>query len=69
MQDGGDLPFIDLTGKVDVSNLTDNAREQVEVDGVVYGCPLAAYTWPALMINNKVSADAGVTLAHHHVLN
>jgi ABC-type glycerol-3-phosphate transport system substrate-binding protein len=35
VQDGGDLPFIDLTGKVDVSNLTDSARGQVEVDGVV----------------------------------
>lgn len=57
---GGELPFIDLTGKVDVSNLTDSARGQVEVDGVVYGCPLAAYT-VGLAINNKVFADAGVT--------
>jgi raffinose/stachyose/melibiose transport system substrate-binding protein len=57
---GGDLPFIDLTGKVDVSGLTDNAREQVEVDGVVYGCPLAAYT-VGLAINNTIFADAGVT--------
>lgn len=60
VQDGGDLPFIDLTGKVDVSNLTDSARGQVEVDGVVYGCPLAAYT-VGLAINNKVFADAGLT--------
>jgi raffinose/stachyose/melibiose transport system substrate-binding protein len=60
VREGGDLPFIDLTGKVDVSNLTDNAREQVEVDGVVYGCPLAAYT-VGLAINNKVFADAGLT--------
>ena len=60
VQDGGDLPFIDLTGKVDVSNLTDSARGQVEVDGKVYGCPLAAYT-VGLAINNKVFADAGVT--------
>ena len=36
---GGDLPFIDLTGKVDVSGLTDTARGQVEVDGKVYGMP------------------------------
>jgi raffinose/stachyose/melibiose transport system substrate-binding protein len=60
VQAGGDLPFIDLTGKVDVSNLTDSARGQVEVDGVVYGCPLAAYT-VGLAINNTVFADAGVT--------
>jgi ABC-type glycerol-3-phosphate transport system substrate-binding protein len=60
VQDGGELPFIDLTGKVDVSNLTDSARGQVEVNGVVYGCPLAAYT-VGLAINNKVFADAGLT--------
>jgi raffinose/stachyose/melibiose transport system substrate-binding protein len=41
---GGELPFIDLTGKVDISGLTDPARGQVEVDGVVYGTPLASYT-------------------------
>jgi ABC-type glycerol-3-phosphate transport system substrate-binding protein len=39
-----DLPYIDLTGKVDVSQLTDTARGQVEVDGKVYGTPLASYT-------------------------
>ena len=41
---GGELPFIDLTGKIDVSGLTDTARGQVEVDGKVYGTPLASYT-------------------------
>ena len=41
---GGELPFIDLTGKVDISGLTDTARGQVEVDGKVYGTPLASYT-------------------------
>ena len=56
----GDLPFIDLTGKVDVSGLTDSARSQVEVDGKVYGCPLAAYT-VGLAINNPVFAEHGVT--------
>ena len=56
---GGDLPFIDLTGKVDVSGLTDSARQQVEVGGKVYGCPLAAYT-VGLAINNPVFAKAGV---------
>ncbi len=60
VREGGELPFVDLTGKADVSNLTDSARGQVEVDGVVYGCPLAAYT-VGLAINNKVFADAGVT--------
>ncbi len=41
---GGDLPYLDLTGKVDVSQLTDTARSQVEVGGKVYGAPLASYT-------------------------
>ena len=41
---GGELPFIDLTGKIDISGLTDTARGQVEVDGKVYGTPLASYT-------------------------
>ena len=53
---GGDLPFIDLTGKVDVSGLTDTARGQVEVDGKVYGCPLAAYT--VGIANNKPSSPS-----------
>lgn len=57
---GGELPYIDLTGKVDVSNLTDTARGQVEVDGKVYGCPLAAYT-VGVAINNPVFAKANVT--------
>ncbi len=52
---GGDLPFIDLTGRVDVSGLTDAARSQVEVDGKVYGTPLAAYT-VGLATNNTVLA-------------
>src|SRR5918993_114289 len=41
---GGELPFIDLTGKIDISGLTDPARGQVEIDGKVYGTPLASYT-------------------------
>ena len=41
---GGELPFIDLTGKVDVSGLSETARGQVEVDGKVYGTPLASHT-------------------------
>src|SRR5918999_3114245 len=56
---GGELPFIDLTGKIDISGLTDTARGQVEVDGKVYGTPLAAYT-VGLAINNPVFAEAGV---------
>lgn len=57
---GGELPFIDLTDKVDISGLNDTARGQVEIDGRVYGCPLAAYT-VGLAINNQVFADAGLT--------
>ncbi len=56
---GGDLPYIDLTDKIDISQLTDTARGQVEVDGKVYGVPLAAYT-VGLAINNPVFAEAGV---------
>jgi raffinose/stachyose/melibiose transport system substrate-binding protein len=56
---GGDLPYSDLTGMVDVSGLTDAARGQVEVDGKVFGCPLAAYT-VGLAINNPVFATAEV---------
>ena len=59
VREGGELPFIDLTGKVDVSELTDTARGQVEVDGKVYGCPLAAYT-VGMAINNPVFAEANV---------
>ena len=59
VREGGELPFIDLTGKVDISNLTDTARGQVEVDGKVYGCPLAAYT-VGVAINNPVFARAEV---------
>lgn len=57
---GGDLPFIDLTGKVDVSQLTDTARTQVEVGGKVYGCPLAAYT-VGLAIQNPIFAKHNLT--------
>jgi raffinose/stachyose/melibiose transport system substrate-binding protein len=60
VREGGELPFIDLTGRVDVSGLTDSAQGQVVVDGKVYGVPLAAYT-VGLAINNTVFADAGVT--------
>jgi raffinose/stachyose/melibiose transport system substrate-binding protein len=56
----GDPPFVDLTGKVDVSGLTDAARSQVEVDGKVYACPLAAYT-VGLAINNTVMAKYNLT--------
>jgi ABC-type glycerol-3-phosphate transport system substrate-binding protein len=57
---GGDLPYIDLTGKVDVSQLTDTARLQVEVGGKVYGCPLAAYT-VGLAIQNPIFAKHNLT--------
>jgi raffinose/stachyose/melibiose transport system substrate-binding protein len=56
----GDPPFIDLTGKVDLSGLTDSARTQVTVDGKDYGCPLAAYT-VGLAIQNPVFAKHGLT--------
>jgi raffinose/stachyose/melibiose transport system substrate-binding protein len=41
---GDELPFLDLTDKIDISGLTDPARGQVEVNGKVYGTPLASYT-------------------------
>jgi raffinose/stachyose/melibiose transport system substrate-binding protein len=43
-QAGDELPFLDLTGEIDISGLTDPARGQVEVDGKAYGTPLASYT-------------------------
>jgi ABC-type glycerol-3-phosphate transport system substrate-binding protein len=57
---GGELPFIDLTGKVDVSGLTETARNQVEVDGKVYGCPLASYT-VGLAYQKPIFARHGLT--------
>ncbi|HEY7033050.1 MAG TPA: extracellular solute-binding protein [Thermomicrobiales bacterium] len=56
----GDPPFIDLTGKIDVSGLTDSARTQVTVGGKDYGCPLAAYT-VGLAIQNPVFAKHNLT--------
>ncbi|MGI8476220.1 MAG: ABC transporter substrate-binding protein [Thermomicrobiales bacterium] len=56
----GDAPFVNLTGKVDISGLTDAARSQVEVGGKVYGVPLAAYT-VGLAINNTVFAKHNLT--------
>ena len=57
---GGELPFVDLTGKVDVSGLTGPARGQVEVDGKVYGTPLASYT-VGLAYQKAIFAENGVT--------
>ena len=57
---GGALPYADLTGKIDISGLTDAARGQVEIGGKIYGVPLAAYT-VCLAINNPVFAKANVT--------
>ena len=59
-ESGGELPFIDLTGKVDISGLTGPARGQVEVDGVVYGTPLASYT-VGLAYQKAIFAENGVT--------
>jgi raffinose/stachyose/melibiose transport system substrate-binding protein len=56
----GDLPCVDLTGKVDLSGLLDSARGQVEVDGKAYGCPLASYT-VGLAIQNPIFAKHGLT--------
>jgi raffinose/stachyose/melibiose transport system substrate-binding protein len=54
------LGAVDLTGKVDISGLTDAARSQVEVGGKVYGTPLAAYT-VGLAINNTVFGKHSMT--------
>jgi raffinose/stachyose/melibiose transport system substrate-binding protein len=56
----GDAPFIDLTGKIDLSGLTDSARQQVTIDGKDYGTPLAAYT-VGLAIQNPVFAKHNLT--------
>lgn len=41
---GAAIPYADLTGKIDLSGLTDTARNQVTVNGIDYGAPLASYT-------------------------
>ena len=56
-------PFIDLTGKIDVSGLSDTALGQVQVDDTVYGTPLAAYT-VGLAIQNPVFAKHEHHRAH-----
>jgi ABC-type glycerol-3-phosphate transport system substrate-binding protein len=56
----GDPPFLDLTGKIDISQITDSAKGQVVVDGKEYGCPLAAYT-VGLAIQNPVFAKHSLT--------
>ncbi|MGH2616143.1 MAG: ABC transporter substrate-binding protein [Thermomicrobiales bacterium] len=56
---GGELPFIDLTGKIDISGLTETARGQVEVDGKVYGTPLASYT-VGLAYQKPIFAEHGL---------
>ena len=56
---GGELPFVDLTGKIDISGLTDTARGQVEVDGKVYGTPLASYT-VGIAYQKPIFAEHGI---------
>ncbi len=56
---GGELPFIDLTGKIDITGLTGPARGQVEIDGVVYGTPLASYT-VGVAYQKAIFADNGL---------
>ena len=56
----GDAPFIDLTGKIDVSGLSGAALSQVQVGNAVYGTPLAAYT-VGLAIQNPVLAKHNVS--------
>src|SRR6478735_7498214 len=57
---GGTLPYADLTGKIDLSGLTDTARNQVTVNGVDYGCPLASYT-VGLAYQRPIFTDNGIT--------
>lgn len=51
----GQPPFIDLTGKIDLSGLSGLALAQVKVGNAVYGTPLAAYT-VGLAIQNPIFA-------------
>ncbi len=55
------FPIVDLTGIVDASKLIDSARAQVEVDGKIYGVPLASYT-VGLAVQNPIVAEQGVTV-------
>jgi raffinose/stachyose/melibiose transport system substrate-binding protein len=56
----GELPCIDLTGKIDSSQLTDLARLQVDFDGKSYGTPLASYT-VGLAVQKKIFEEHGLT--------
>ncbi len=53
------FPVMDLTGKVDPSTLIDTARSQVEIDGKVYGVPLASYT-VGIAVQNAIMAEHGL---------
>jgi ABC-type glycerol-3-phosphate transport system substrate-binding protein len=57
---GHELPCLDLTGKIDISGLTDPARGQVEIDGKVYGTPFASYT-VGIAYQKPIFAEHGLT--------
>lgn len=57
----GDPPFIDLTGKIDVSGLSGPALSQVQIGGKTYGTPLAAYT-VGVAIQNPVFAKHNLSV-------
>ena len=57
---GGELPFIDLTGQIDISGLSGPARVQVEVGGRTFGCPLASYT-VGIAYQRPIFAEHGIT--------
>jgi raffinose/stachyose/melibiose transport system substrate-binding protein len=54
------MSYADLTGKIDLSGLTDTARQQVSVNGVDYGCPLASYT-VGLAYQRPIFEQNGIT--------
>jgi raffinose/stachyose/melibiose transport system substrate-binding protein len=57
---GEAMSYADLTGKIDLSGLTDTARQQVSVNGVDYGCPLASYT-VGLAYQRPIFEQNGIT--------
>jgi len=60
-QGAADGLIMDLTGKIDVDNLIDPARAQVEFDGKVWGCPLGAYT-VGVFYQRDVFDDNGIDI-------
>jgi raffinose/stachyose/melibiose transport system substrate-binding protein len=57
----GNGSILDLTGKVDLSQMTAPARAQVEFDGKTWGCPLGAYS-VGVFYQRQIFSDNGLEI-------